>query len=198
MSLFRNKVKVSRDNQGENCLVFLDYRKVCSPLDFLSDILKDFIGLSKCIAIIDSGLSYNEAKASDHLKKLYQYLEEQKLTYTSVENISDYQRRYMGIPITSEHTKKKHHRIGILLTQEDILPLLKVNKLNTHYYIGLNSENPIGLLHSFQMAKGEVNILEASSDYQLYVDHYLSRLRIMHRKELTDEVEGILQRYEAL
>lgn len=198
MSLFRHKIKIRREDQGDNRLIILDYHRAGSPQDFLIDILRAFVGQNRSIAVIDTELSYNEPKSSENTKELYRYLEEQKLLYKDVIVVSDYQGRYMGIPITTDQIKSKFYKIAILLTQEDILPFLEMNKYNTHYYIGLNSEYPLELLQSFQMAKGEMDTLEAASNYHLYVDYYLSKLRILHRKELTEEAERLLLQFYAM
>lgn len=199
MGLFRNKVIKIREEENEvnKKIAYIDYHKLKPPTDFLSGIIQDLIGNNQCFGIVDTSLAYHEMNIADTREKLHQLLEKQNIKYREIEIKSDYTTRLMGVPIKHDNKKSISYKIGMLLTSSDIVSLLSGNKLNVQFFIGRKDDNQISeeLLHRFETARGDMEIIEDSFALQVYVDNFLSILRISYIKDNAEAVKCIMEKH---
>lgn len=198
MGLTRNKISVRREERGDQRVAFIDFYKAASKTEFKSGFLKDFIGDNLCFAFIDSSLAYQETDVNKSIEELYQYLDRQAFNYRRVMTTEDYTANILGIQIKSYNKKRAYHKIGIIISSKHAENLLSVNKFNITLYMRSNQADqadPEEILNRFQAAHGEMETLEDYFDLQLYLDDFMSVVKLTYPKEYADVAEQLISGY---
>ena len=195
MGLTKKKISVRREEQGDQRIAFIHFYKAASKTEFKSRFLKDFIGDKLCFALIDFKLTYHGIDVSSAIEELYTFLDRQAINYRRVMISEDYTTNILGMQIRSNNKKMTHHKIGMLISSEQVEALLSVNKINITFYLRSNPADPEEALDRFQTAHGEMESLEDYFDLQLYLDEFMTIFKLTYPQTSADDAEQLISRY---
>lgn len=194
MGLTKKKIRIRREDQGDQRAVYIDFYKVASKIELISGLLKDIIGDKHCLAVIDSSLSYSIKDVKKSTEELYQLLNQQAISYRSIMVKNDLTTNVLGIQIKSNSKRMVHHKIGFIMSIEDIVPLLSINQFNIFFYLQSDSIDPEEVLNRFQSVHGDLETMEECFDMQLYLDNYMRILKLVYPKNYDTHVEQLISR----
>lgn len=194
-SFHRKKINVRKQEQGDRAVIYLDLFRANAKSELKYEIIRDILEDKLCLAVIDSKLAYKRGDLTERLEVLYQFLEQKSYSYRKVVLTEEYAANVLGIQIRLQDKKVAHHIVGIVLSAEKLQDFLAFNKLNVSLYPADYPADPEELLDCFQAARGDTDMIKEDYRLRLFLDEFMSVLRLDYPKSLAESIDQLLAPY---
>ncbi|SHJ87868.1 hypothetical protein SAMN02745136_01209 [Anaerocolumna jejuensis DSM 15929] len=192
----KRDVKISKTENESNTEYILDYGGHKDRELFPDSLLADVTENSGILVVLDTELLYtvNYTNKESKLLELKEELEKRKIPYREIVTQKEADVTVLGVKIQNKK-KVNCYQLGLAVNTEQLKGLKLFEDYCVYAYLFDKETQPEILLELFENAGGNSEVLGGQAQIQLYIDHYLKRIKATENHGRDGIIEEKLAKY---
>lgn len=192
----KGKLKVKSELKDDDARFYIDYYRVNEEDDFKIRLLKEIIGSSLCLAIVDTKLAYKKITSEkDMPDRLIGLLENLNIEYKKIEVKVNPSVTVFGAAFKMNSTEKsREYIIGFTINSENLMEMKDIiDNYNIRYYVSNDYTNKDGVLSKIRVYYEDEDKMVCDFKYNIFDNNTSKNMVVYCMKENSQIVDSIIE-----